>query len=135
MNADFKDIKVGDDVFVVEQLSRYAERHNESPKTYRGEVVRVGRKYGSVKYGKYGTRCKFRLENGHSHHDSDCNARANGLGFNVYRTQSDYERELYAKDLHERLSKRLVDRFSGLVPLPLSTLEAIEQLLNEGDSE
>lgn len=121
-----KDIKVGDEVFVVNQNSRYRNRENLPPVTYSAFVTKVGRQYGYI-----GDK-KFSLDTGYSQHPPDSNARVNGYGFDVYISQEAYEKKLWDRLNYDRLKDRLVSRgWTGLIELPPSAVEAIHAILDE----
>ena len=93
----------GTRVFVVHQRPR-----NSTEERAGWEVVsRVGRKYGYIQ--RFSREEKFELRTGFSCH-GDCNARANGYGFDVYVSEDEYRRLQHADAERKRLQERIVDR-------------------------
>jgi hypothetical protein len=78
--VNLKNVQAGDSVCVVRQKSRYSPLERTSIET----VTKVGRKYGYIKSGT------FSLETGQSVHNESY-VRTNGMGFDVFLTQEDYE--------------------------------------------
>ena len=106
--SDLRDRKVGDSVFVVHQKKRWAsEQRKELVK-----IAHIGCKYGTLK--GYGNIDRFELSTGQSHHGNDHNARVNGRGFDVYRSEEEYNSSVHAANELRRLTDRLVDRFGRL---------------------
>lgn len=125
----FGDLKVGDKVFVAWQRTRY-DRENGNPQRASTETVtKVGRKYGYFGEGPW--ERKFRLDNGQSHHDNDCNARSNGYGFDVFLRGEDFVKQEAAKTERKLLKSRIFDRWGGIKPIPLDTVVKMNRLLDE----
>ncbi len=95
------------------------------------KVVKVGRKFGYLD-SRTVRDVKFDLATGMSvHPDSDCNARANGRGFDVFLTKEAYQTSQHAKTEHERLAARLISRLGRLEPMSPQTVERIHKILDE----
>jgi len=122
----FKNLKVGDKVWVQHQEGRYSA-------TKEGEYITVeklGRKYGYLAKG-FGDKA-FCLKTGQSHHPSFGNVRANGWGFDVYPTQEDYLNAMHAKDEFIRLQKRLTKgNWRVIVDLPPQAVNEIHAVLDK----
>lgn len=124
----FGDLKVGDKVFVAWQRTRY-DRKNDKPQKATTEIItKVGRKYAY--FGEGWSEKKFRLDNGQSHHD-DCNARANGYGFDVFLRGDDFVKQQAAETERKLLKSRIFDRWGGIKPIPLDTVVEMNRLLDE----
>jgi hypothetical protein len=93
------DVIVGARVFVVRQRQDGHERMSWE------EVSRRSHKYGY--FTQYGREHKFALSDGCSCH-GDCNARANGYGFDVYTSDLEYFRVQHAAVERQRLHDRLI---------------------------
>lgn len=120
-----RDLKVGDEVFVVHQ-SRLSGRER---RTGIGTIARVGRKYAYV--NAYSLReSPFCRDTGCSVHPPDTNARANQCGFDVYRNEAEYRAEVHAVKEYERLQTRICSRFHGLKKLPPDVVGAIHAILD-----
>lgn len=120
-----RDLKVGDEVFVVNQK----RRHGDVRSTTNAKIVRVGRKYAYIKpYGH--AELPFCRESGCSVHTDDSNARVNGFGFDVYRSQADYEAEELAAAEFLRLQARICSPFNGLRKLPPGIVFDIHAVLD-----
>lgn len=122
-----RDLKAGDIVFVVRQQ----RRRESTVYTSDEKVSRVGRKYGYIQRGYLEE--KFDLETGISVHVADCNARANGFGFDVYITEDEYLVKKINDDQKSRLTTRLVTSFGGLVDLPPDVVNEIHGLLDDAE--
>lgn len=120
-----RDLKVGDEVFVVNQK----RRHGGDRGTTNAKIVRVGRKYAYIKPYGY-AELPFCRESGYSVHTDDSNARVNGFGFDVYRSQADYEAEELAAAEFLRLQSRICFPFYGLKKLPPDIVGAIHAALD-----
>ena len=121
------DLKAGDEVFVVEQKRRHQKGE---PTTYTATIDRVVRKYAYIK--RTWQELAFDRRTGFSLHGKDCNARANGMGFDVYLTESDYLEREHAKAESERLASRLLTRY-GLIDLDHAVVEKIHAVLDEAE--
>lgn len=125
MSGKLSDIKAGDIVFVVNQQPRHSEK---PPETAHATVTRVGRKYGYFDRGY--RQQKFDLETGYSV-SSDCNARANGYGFDVYLSEGEYIDKQHEASERRRLQDRLIDRHGRLVDeLSREAIAAIHEILD-----
>lgn len=122
-----RDLKVGDTVFVVYQ-SRRGDKGER--RTTHEVITKVGRKYGY--FGSDRFERPFCLCTGKSHHSTDCNARANAFGFDVYRHEVDYTKEQRDASELKRLRSRLFDEYqrSGLVALSPDVVEKIHAVLD-----
>jgi len=125
VTGTLRNIQVGDTVFVVNQQ----RRHSTTQPIGRYEIVfRVGRKYGFIQRGSCEER--FTLDTGHSAH-TDCNARANGLGFDVYVSEEHYQKQRHAQTERQRLRERIVTHHGSLSPkLSDKTVAAIHEILD-----
>jgi hypothetical protein len=124
-----QDIKVGDKVFVVEQLGREQLRANAAPVTYFCTVTKVGRQYAYFERG--GFERKFDRVTGTSWHESDSNARMNGRGFDVYVDNQTYLEEQRNSAELERLKRRLIRyNYGSLVELSTTAVSAIHAVLD-----
>ena len=122
------DVKVGDVVFVAYQVRRRESQRVARPET----VARVGRKYGYLST-EFRDEKKFDLETGVSVHDKDCNARANGMGFDVYRSEDDYIIEQFNDNQRKRLQSRLVTSFGRIVDLPPDVVNELHGILDNAE--
>lgn len=120
-----EDLKPGDTVFVVHQQYRSKEPRRTETRT----IAKVGRKYATLESGWRNDEL-FNRKTGESHHGSDCNARANGHGFDVYRNEQDYIKAKHEAEEWGRLSARLVENWH-LVSLPPDVVEKIHAVLDE----
>jgi len=125
VTGTLRNIQVGDTVFVVNQL----RRHSTTQSVGRYEtVLSVGRKYGYFQRGS--CEEKFDLDTGHSAH-TDCNARANGLGFDVYVSEEHYQKQRHAQAERQRLRERIVTHYGSLSPkLSDTAVAAIHEILD-----
>ena len=101
------DVKVGDRVFVVFQRRR---NDRSAPRTETKAVKKVGRKYAYLNDERGTWAQRFKRENGESFHGPEhgANERANGFGFDVYRSRAEWEQVKAGKAEAKRLTKRLV---------------------------
>jgi len=121
----FKHLCVGDVVCVVDQR----RRGSLEPEPRSEQVVRVGRKFGYIK--GYGDDRPFDLATGVSHH-KEGNARANGYGFDVYKSEADYIQEVFRASEFRRLKQRLISGYSSsLVNLSHECVSKIHAVLDE----
>lgn len=120
-----RDLKVGDTVFVVHQKKRSEKENRTEEKT----VIKVGRQYAYLAGGYYDMQ--FSRETGHSVHVKDCNARANGYGFDVYLSRWDWEKLVIDTDAKQRLQKRLVKSYGALVDLSPEVVGRIHAILDD----
>lgn len=123
-----KDLKVGDEVFVVQQKSRYQKTE---ARTSTETISKVGRQYAYFMDGRW--EQKFCRETGQSAH-KEWNTRANGHGFDVYLNEEDYHRKQFEAEEFKRLEARLV-RFSNLRHLPPDAVEQIHNILDANGME
>ena len=114
-------IKVGDEVFVVDQESRWTSSTNRN-KGY-GTITKIGRKYATMDVLYDGHThpqrdCRFHLSNGQSF-DKDGTSRSNGYGFDVYWTESCWKKFVRYESELKRLNDRLKSgSYSGYFTLP-----------------
>lgn len=118
------DLKAGDQVFVVRQRGRYSKEEQSGIET----VSRVGRKYAYIK--RRFEEVAFCRKTGMSVHDRDCNARANGLGFDVYLCEEDYRNKQFNDQERARLEKRILGPFGRLVALSPDVVNKINSILD-----
>ena len=120
------DLRPDSQVFVVHQRPRHSDQQERSGLM---SVSRVGRKYGYIEM--YRREERFDLTTGCSVH-GDCNARANGYGFDVYVSEDEYRRKQRADSERQRLQDRLVDRFGQLKrDISDGAVSAINAILDE----
>lgn len=120
-------LKVGDPVFVVWQRRRGDTEERSGFET----VVRVGRKYAYIKRYRYGDVEPFCRKTGCSVHNRDCNARANGYGFDVYLNEEAYRKEQFDIAERIRLQRRLVHQhWHRLVDLSPEVVNRIHVVLD-----
>lgn len=120
-----RDLKVGDEVFVVHQLrSGMLER-----KTATHKIIRVDRKYAELDSNLHGE--KFCRDSGRSVHKPDHNQRINGFGFDVYRNEAEYRAEVHAANEYQRLQSRICSRFHRLKNLPPDVVGDIHAVLDK----
>jgi len=117
-----KDLKVGDDVFVVYPASRYREEATSSE-----VVTRVGRKFAYIDSRR--DQLPFCRETGRSHHKC-CTVRANGGGFDVWLSERDYRKHVFNFEEKRRLNKRLVGSFGQLVDLAPEIVDKFNDILD-----
>jgi len=121
-----RDLKVGDEVFVVHQRSRnQKERRQES-----GFVVRVGRKYAYIESKELHIAPVCRDTGCSVHVPDNNNARINGYGFDVYRNEAEYQRERTESSELKRLQDRLCARPYGIKALPPDVVADIHAVLD-----
>ena len=120
----FKDLKVGDQIFVVWQRRRGQKEERSRVET----VVRVGRKYAYIE--QYSREAAFCRNTGRSVHDRDSNARANGYGFDVYLREEDYRKEQFNATEKRRLEKRIVGSYGRLVDLRPEIVDKFNDILD-----
>lgn len=124
------EVKVGDTVFVVNQQLRYG-RHSKlsEPSKQHETITRVGRRYGYFK--RYGREQKFDLKTGESVH-KEYFERANGHGFDVYLSESDYLDQQHSESERQRLQDRLIGMHGRLVDdLSREAIAAIHKILDK----
>jgi hypothetical protein len=121
-----RDLKVGDMVFVIQQVGRNQKESDRRRATH--TISKVGRDYGYFT-STYNHEYKFSLDTGHSYH-KEGNERANGFGFDVYLTESAYEQELFEKEEFKRLVKRLRTTFGVIKTLPHEVVEGFHKILD-----
>jgi hypothetical protein len=125
MVSTLSGVEVGTQVFVVQQRPRNSTEERVSWEA----VSRVGRKYGYIQ--RFSREERFELSTGLSVH-GDCNARANGYGFDVYVSEDEYRRVQHADGERRRLQERLVDRFGRLqADVSDEAVAAIHAILDE----
>lgn len=120
----FRDLKPGDKVFVVEQLSRRSSGQKKTTET----IVKIGRKFAYLESG-YRER-KFCLDTGHSVHGDNDHVRYNGFGFDVYLSESEYDVKQRQSDEKARLFERMVNRWGWFIELPPNVVREIHTLLD-----
>ena len=122
MTKTFKDLKPGDEVYVVRQRSRWS---SPSEPEYR-PVTKIGRQYGYVQMSAYASE-KFCLTSGASVHIPNHNQRTNGYGFDVFLSKEHYEEWRYAEETVNKCRTRMYKFFGGLgtPDLPLAAAEEI----------
>jgi hypothetical protein len=117
--TDLTGLKAGDVGFVVKQ------RGGQGVET----IEKTGREYGYVLGGR-----KFHLKNGQSAH-AEGYVRANRGGFDVFRNQEDYERQVNEAEKMEELAELLRQMFQGygyhLKPLPAEAVNDLLAVLNK----
>ena len=91
----FSGVKAGDSVFVVFQQSRYQKTNKLDPECGEFTLSRVGKKYAYFK--RYSDEVAFHLSSGTSHH-GDSNARSNGYGFDVFKSEAEYIEQKFQED-------------------------------------
>ncbi len=108
--ADLRDVKVGDTVWIVPQK----RRHSSQDPGFSATVSNVARKYAFAYRidDKWMKPYWFHRESGASKEEKDSNARANGFGFDVYHSESEYLKELQAANEKEAFVRRLDRGFS-----------------------
>ena len=119
----FSQMKVGDTVFVVDQLRRGMKHRPSETKT----VIRIGRKYAYL--DKYGSEAPFFIEDGKSAH-KEYNTRANGYGFDVYISEDEYIQEQLNIESFDRLKERLIKYPGSLHVLPSNVVCEIHKILD-----
>lgn len=124
--SKFKDLKVGDIVFVARQCRPYEKERHVT--TEEAAVTKVGRKYGYFVMQR--REVPFCLNTGHSHH-ADCNARMNGWGFDVYHSEEEYLACKVAKERHALLCKKLGIEYGKRHLLTPEVVEKIHAVLDE----
>ena len=120
-------MKAGDKVVVVRQSRRFEK---STPKPETGTITRVGCKYGYVQFGGYETAVRFRLDNGESSDPRDGNARSNGLGFDVYSSESEWKEGKRQRDALKNLSHR-IHRHGALERLSAAAVDRINAIMDE----
>ena len=120
-------LKVGDEVFVVDQRNRYSVSNNRPARTYFATITKVGRKYAYI--GVHGRDLPFHRADGTSHH-KEWNSRANGFGFDVYDCEASYVKKQAVDQEFARLQTRLVDRWGKMHPLGDDVVSKIHDLLD-----
>ncbi len=108
--SDLRKLKVGQKVFVVNQPPRYGT--NERVKSFE-TVTRMGSRYGY--FQRYGREVPFCLKTGQSHHPKDCNARANGMGFDVYISEAACEVAEAIKELRSQAFRLMLTNCRQIV--------------------
>jgi hypothetical protein len=96
---NYKHLKAGDQVYLVEQASR----SRPSAACYT-KVVKVGKKYGYIL--RHGRQAPFDLLTGQSVHN-DPNARWNSQGFDVWPSKESYDEHIAKLEERQRLSTRI----------------------------
>jgi hypothetical protein len=129
MSADLSDMKIGDTVFVVPQK----QRDSPQPDGFRATIIAVGRKYATCQVGTQWKRdYRFDRKTGRSVHDVNHNARSNGLGWDVYRDESEYQTRLHESNRLASLIARLDAGYRSCVKnLPPHAVEQIHGILDE----
>lgn len=122
----FRNLKVGDTVFVVHQRRRgQTEERSEHM-----QVIRIGRKYAYVE--KHNREEVFCLDTGNSVHKDDT-TRANGYGFDVYLCEDDYRTMQRDSTEFSRLQNRLLHPVHSYRIIDLSPMivTAIHEILDK----
>jgi hypothetical protein len=115
-------LKTGEKVFVVPQVTRY-----RTGEPFYTEVTRVGKKYGYIL--RYGCERPFDLLTGASHHKEN-NDRINGFGFDVYKSEDEYNKEQKVASDYADLKSRLRGNYD-FPKLPPEVVDKITAILNE----
>ncbi len=123
----FRDLKVGDEVFVVDQMPRNQDGGRSRTQT----VTKVGTKFAYVKRS-WGEE-PFCRKTGESHH-KEWNTRANGYGFDVYLCEDDYRRKVFESSDRAKLKKRLLVSYGEIVDLPPEVVAKLNSVLDEHDA-
>tara|TARA_R110002096_G_scaffold66682_4_gene162259 strand:- start:6823 stop:7221 length:399 start_codon:yes stop_codon:yes gene_type:complete len=128
MDDSFRDLKVGDTIFVVQQQDRWRTENNKPVETSFEIITKVGRKYAYFERGRL-EYC-FCLDSGVSIH-KDNNTRSNGYGFDVFHNLSEYNDKLHQEERFSLLSGRLMKRNGTIIDLDPVAVEAIHEILDE----
>lgn len=126
--TDFRDLKVGDTIFVVKQQDRWRTENDKPVETSFEIVTKVGRKYAYFERGRL-EYC-FCLDSGASIH-KDNNARSNGYGFDVFHNLGEYNDKLHQEERFKLLSERLLGRNGRLIDLDPAIVESIHDTLDD----
>lgn len=129
MGVDLSDIKVGDTVFVVLQK----RRHSTQDPGFLAIVTSVGRKYATCQQSdsQWKRDFKFDRKTGVSVHPGDHNSRANGFGWDVYRDEPSYQKQLHEWNRLTSLQARLDAGYRSCVrDLPSEAVEEIHAILD-----
>lgn len=130
MNRSLVDLKAGDTVWVVRQVDALfrARGMEVKPRQYQATVSKIGRTYAYLRNNE-----RFKIENGESHSPTgdNFNNRANGLGFDVYRSKEEYDKHVQDTIAADELKQRLVDRFGNLYDLPPICVQKVHEVLDE----
>ena len=97
-----KKYKVGDVVFVVPLLTRFAMRRGDQRQGKFEAITSVGRRWAHVG----DERTPFDIATGRSHDSSGCN-RANGLGYDVFDSREQWEQAELTRKAKDSLRDRL----------------------------
>jgi hypothetical protein len=130
MSVDLSDMTVGDAVFVVLQK----RRNSPQDPGFTAIVTSVGRKYATCQQqdSRWKRDFKFDRKTGVSVHEGDCNQRCNGFGWDVYRDESSYQKQLHEWNRLAELNARLDAGYrSCLKTLPADAVEAIHAILDQ----
>lgn len=122
------DLEVGDAVFVVHQ----SRRGTSGGRSEHATIERVGRQYAYIKL--YSRLSPFCRKTGESVHNVDSNARANGEGFDVYRSEADYCEARLAIERFNDLESRLITRLGRLKPLPAAVVQKFIDILDASET-
>lgn len=132
MNRSLAGLKAGDTVWVVRQIDTLfkARGMEVKPRQHPATVAKVGRTYAYLRNNE-----RFKIENGESYSPSEdnLNSRANGLGFDVYRSKEDYDKYQQAIIAADELKHRLIDRFGNLCDMPPLCVQKMHEILDEFD--
>jgi hypothetical protein len=125
---DMSDVKVGDTVFIVEQKRRFSEQKPGFTAT----ITKVGRKYAEAESNHgYKATWKFDRSSGCSSH-TDCNARANGYGFDVYHNEAERVKFVEMWEAKDALLRRLDHGYAVEIRrLPHEAIMQITAILNQ----
>lgn len=129
----YRDLKVGQEVLVVYQRSRWAVQHNQEVKTEWLPITKMGRKYGYI--NKYHQDLPFCLDTGCSVHDPDGNARQNGHGFDVYLSQEAYEEVLHLQHRRGLLVRKFREVEHQLHRAPLAVVNGLLEWLERWEDD
>lgn len=115
----FRDLKVGDTVFVVYQK----RRGDKECKTETLPVVKVGRKYGYI--DRYCRQESFCLNSGKSVYSY--------FRFDVYHSEAEFRQHEHTRTEFRRLAERIVLPYSSrhIVDLPHDAVVAIHKILDD----
>ena len=132
MAKTFKDLKPGDEVYVVRQTSRWSSPREPEYLP----VTKIGRQYGYVQMSAYASE-KFCLASGVSVHIPNHNQRTNGYGFDVFLSKEHYEEWKYAQDTINKCNAKCYKFFGGYgrPALPLAAAEEILAIFDKYELE
>lgn len=121
----YKQLKPGDQVFVVWQKQRFQRQQVMGTVP----VAKVGKKFGYIT--KFADSAPFCLETGRSHHKCT-NARANGYAFDVYSNKEEYLALVNKEAEADRLRTRLLQPYSyRFVPMSHECVMQLHAVLDQ----